>query len=85
MALPVTSSATGTTAMESARLKQAGQEFEALLLERLLQSSRPARSGPSADWRAMADRQFAHDLAKVGPLGVARLLHPDPNRPEPKP
>ena len=65
-------------ASEASARKKAAQDFEALLLEKLLQSTRSGQSGPAADWRAMADRQLAQDLAKAGPLGVARLLEKKP-------
>jgi len=76
MALPVNRATPGIAHADPTVLKQAGQDFEALLLEKLLQSSRSAQSGPAADWRAMADRQLAKDLARASPLGVARLLEP---------
>lgn len=71
--LPATMAA---SPLEQAALKKAGQDFEALLLEKLLQSARSGASGPTADWRAMADRQLAQDLAGTSPLGIAGLLEP---------
>lgn len=85
MVLPVARTNTGISASEPATTKQAGEDFEALLLEKLLQSTRSASTGPAADWRAMADRQLAKDLAKASPLGVARLLEPKRDTVEPKP
>jgi len=78
MALPVNRASTPTPVSETAQLKQAGQDFEALLLEKLLESSRAVRTGPAADWRAMADRQIARDIAKASPLGVSSLLEAKP-------
>jgi Rod binding domain-containing protein len=62
--------------VEAAALRKAGQDFEALLLEKLLAGARTGQSGPEADYRAMADRQLATDLAAYSPLGIARLLEP---------
>lgn len=55
-------------------LRQAGEQFEAMMLERLLAAAHPAATGPDADWRAMADRQVAQSLAAQSPLGLADLL-----------
>ncbi len=78
MGIPITRAGPAVLSADQAALKQAGQEFEALLLEKLLQSSRGSQIGPAADWRAMADRQLARDLAGASPLGVAKLLEPKP-------
>ena len=59
---------------EAKALRQAGEQFEALMLERLLASARPPATGPEADWRAMADRQVAQSLAAQSPLGLADLI-----------
>ncbi len=64
----------GSPSVGTTALRKAGQDFEALLLEKLLASANPRPSGPEADWRAMADRRLAADLAAASPLGVARML-----------
>ncbi len=59
---------------ETLQLRKAGRDFEALLIEKVLQSARPKADGPQADYRAMADRRLAETLAAGSPLGVARML-----------
>lgn len=73
MPIPPISPAPADPAQRKA-LRQAGEQFEALMLERMLASARPAASGPEADWRAMADRQVAQSLAAQSPLGLAALI-----------
>lgn len=53
---------------------EAGVQFEAMMLERLLASARPPAPGPEGDWRAMADRSVAGSLARQSPLGLAALI-----------
>ena len=55
-------------------LRQAGVQFEAMMLERLRASARPPAPGPEGDWRAMADRSVAGSLARQSPLGLAALI-----------
>ncbi len=64
----------GAEASDARALRKAGEQFEALMLERLLASARPASSGPQSDWRSMADRVVAETLARQSPLGFATLL-----------
>lgn len=59
---------------DTAALRQAGQAFEALVLEKLMKTTRPAISGAEGEWRTMADRQTAAELARSSPLGLAHLL-----------
>lgn len=72
MRLPPVS--TAAAAAEGAALQRAAGQFEALFLQRMLAAARPDKSGPAADWRAMADERLAADLAAASPLGIAALL-----------
>ena len=75
---PAATTPPAATAPDRALARQAARDFEALLIERLLATARPPSSGPAADWRAMADRAVAQDIAEASPLGIATLLEPRP-------
>ncbi|MFA7440892.1 MAG: hypothetical protein WCZ66_07955 [Sphingomonadaceae bacterium] len=59
---------------ETLALRQAGQAFEALVLEKLMKSARPAVSGAEGEWRSLADRQVAAEISRSSPMGLAHLL-----------
>lgn len=71
---PVSTPQPAGAAADRQALAKAGQAFEAMLLEKIMASARPAVSGTEADWRAMADAEVAKSLARHSPLGVARLV-----------
>lgn len=78
----VTSSAPGNETNPK-RVREAAQQFEAMLLQQMLKSAREAGSG---DWTGssedqtglsmseMAEQQFAQVLASKGGLGLAKLV-----------
>ena len=85
--------AAANSSKESARIKQATEEFEGLLLSQMLQSIRESAQG---GWQEhdqagavaieMAETQLARVMASQGGLGIARTLqasldkrHPEPN------
>lgn len=58
--------------------REAGAAFEALFIERMLSAASQQTSGPAADWRSLADRAIARDMARSSPLGLAKLLDGQP-------
>jgi Rod binding domain-containing protein len=65
---------------DEARLaRQAGQDFEAMLVTRLLKSARAARLGDDLlgsndQVRDMIDEQRGRTIARAAPLGLASLI-----------
>lgn len=76
--VPAASASTATSApaapASNADRAEAGRQFEAIMLERLLAAARPPATGPEGDWRAMADRSVADSLSRQSPLGLAALI-----------
>jgi Rod binding domain-containing protein len=70
-----------TTSSGSTKIKDAATQFEAILLQQMLQSARAAGGG---DWMGqdeagsalseMAEQQFSEVLARNGGLGIAKLV-----------
>jgi Rod binding domain-containing protein len=64
---------------EAKLAKQAGQDFEALLVTRLLKSARAAKLGDDLlgsndQVRDMIDEQRGRTIARAAPLGLASLI-----------
>lgn len=57
-------------AAETARLREAGAAFEALILQQMLRGILPDAEGAGG----LGIRALAEDLAGASPFGVARLL-----------
>ena len=77
---PVFSAATPPAASETAKARDAAQQFEALLLAQILRSVRESGAGlgkteESGDCATdFAEQQFARVLAQQGGLGLAALI-----------
>lgn len=69
--MPIMPAAT-PPAHEARQLEQAATAFEAMMLERFLATGRMKKK--TNDWRAIADRQFAEQLATTRPLGVGQMI-----------
>lgn len=95
-ALPLTPSLLGMDAAEpkqgsnSAKVKKAAQEFEALLIGEMLKATRESGSGGwlgSGDGAAsqsamgLAETQLAQAIAQGGGLGLAQLIDKELTRP----
>ena len=79
----LTTSGTKSTEQDPAKIREAAQQFEALLIEQMMKSARESGTG---DWAGgsedqsgesmseMAEQQFAQVLASNGGLGLAKLV-----------
>lgn len=61
-------------AADQAALRDAARAFEALMLQRILATARPAASGPLGDAHALAEQTLATQLAGQDLFGLVRLL-----------
>lgn len=73
--------ATAPTAVRQSRLWHTAEEFEGVLIARLLRDMQATRFGPnglsgasSSVYQGMLDNQFAGKIASRDPFGIARLL-----------
>jgi len=65
-----------------AKVRDAGRQFEALLIGQILHSAR--ESGSSTDCATdFADEKFAEVLAQSGGLGIARMIEHSLQQPAP--
>lgn len=79
----LSTSPTGSAEQSPAKIRQAAQQFEALLIEQMLKSARESGSGDWAGEREdqtgapmseLAEQQFSQLLASNGGLGLAKLV-----------
>lgn len=74
MPSPVSGPAPLPDPAERKALASAARAFEAIMLAKMLASARSGSDEGSGEWRQMADRAVADQLAANGPLGLARLI-----------